>query len=110
LILLPVPPTSEGAAMADHPEVIYLDPLCDDCRAAHEQAFWWDQQDDAGCHRPDCPLKPTKYIRADLWDDQIEIITELVISDQMMEMSKLLDENRRLKAEIETLHERRGFS
>jgi hypothetical protein len=33
------------------------------------------------------PAEADQYIRADLWDDQIETITELVIGDQMMEMS-----------------------
>ena len=93
----------------DH-EAIYIQPICAACEEFHDPPLWSEQEGDAICPTPDCPLKPIKYIRADLWDDQIEIITELVVADQMMEMSKLLDENRRLKAEIETLHERRGFS
>jgi hypothetical protein len=108
---LPVPPTSEGAAMADHPEIIYLDPLCDDC--THEQAFWWDQQDDAGCHRLDCPLKPTEYIRADLVTARIEEISERAANtweEQLITIETLKREIVALKAEIETPRERRGFS
>jgi hypothetical protein len=103
-------------ANPDH-EAIYIQPICPACEAFLDPPLWSELEDDAICPTPDCPLKPIKYIRADLWDDQIETITELVIADQMMEMSKLLDENRRLKAEldrlkadIETPRERRGFS
>ena len=101
------------------PEVIYLDPVCEACQAS-DAALWWEQEADAICPSPDCPDKPTEYIRADILTTIIEEITqncEEFDTKERREMMETIAENKRLKAdldrlkaEIETPREQRGFS
>ena len=96
----------------DH-EAIYIQPICAACEAFCDPPLWSELEDDAICPTPDCPLKPIKYIRADLVTARIEEISERAANtweEQLITIEMLKREIDALKADIETPRERRGFS
>ena len=74
----------------------------------------------SGSHENDCPTKPVVYIRADLHERKIDeiVVRSAEMDDERLhrilmvqsENERLKAELDRLKAEIETPRERRGFS
>jgi hypothetical protein len=59
------------------PETIYIEPICDRCKHyADARSVWWDAEADAGCVENDRPNKPVTYIRADLFDAQVQRMEE----------------------------------
>jgi hypothetical protein len=101
------------AALAN-PETLYMNPICDRCKRLAADRLWWDNEKDAACPFDACCTKqPVAYTRADILDRQMDEIGQRAAEDGEELYSRILmlqSEIDRLKAEIDTPRERRGFS
>ena len=68
-----------------NPDTIYIEPTCDRCKQyLDERSLWWDAEQDAGCienDENDCAAKPVAYIRADLFDAEMNRMQENALAD-----------------------------
>ena len=79
------------AKPGDHPEMIYMGPICDRCKDYIDEGLWWHEEKGAVCEEKDCPNTPVVYIRADLFDAKFN-----AKADEMMENARMYDAEREL--------------
>jgi uncharacterized protein (DUF433 family) len=103
-----------ASAAPAHPETRYMNPICEGCKQYADERLWYDDEEDAACSFEDgCTKKPVAYIRADLFDRKMDEIVQRGVEAEDELYSRILtlqSEIDRLKAEIDTPRERRGFS
>jgi uncharacterized protein (DUF433 family) len=95
------------------PETIYFQPICPRCKDCYDAGLWWPEESRAVCPYTDCTKKPVAYIRADLYERKMDEIGQRAAEAEDELYSRILmlqSQIDRLRAEIDTPRERRGFS